>query len=91
MDDQVNREKTMPHFELLFTQDFDNAADEIKQHGGRVTQKFSDSVFEAVLPASTDPASALKSIDLAALKYSAPKPSIALDEHSQASVTLAAD
>ena len=70
----------MAHFELLFTQDFAKANEEIEQLGGRVIQIFSDSVFEAMMPESTDPAFASKSIDLTSLKFSATTPGFALDE-----------
>ena len=69
----------MPQFELLFTQDFANAKTEIEQSDGRVTQQFSDSVFEAMVPESP----AAKRFDLASLKYSSTVPGFALDETSQ--------
>ena len=69
----------MPQFELLFTQDFANANTEIEQSDGRVTQQFSDSVFEAMVPESP----AAKRFDLASLKYSSTVPGFALDETSQ--------
>ena len=69
----------MPQFQLLFTQDFDNAEKEIEQFGGRVTQQFSDSVFEAMMPDSA----AGKSVDLTSLEYSTTAPGFALDETLQ--------
>jgi hypothetical protein len=45
----------MSEFVLLFTDDFEGARGEIEALGGRVTQKFTDRVFEAVLPEDAGP------------------------------------
>jgi hypothetical protein len=73
----------MPRFELLFTEDFVRAKEEIETRGGRVTQIFSQSAFEAMMPERPDAASAPKSGDLSSLKYSATTPGFPLDETSE--------
>jgi hypothetical protein len=45
----------MSKFVLLFTDDFEAGRREIEALGGRVTQKFTDRVFEAMLPEEADP------------------------------------
>jgi hypothetical protein len=63
----------MPSVELFFTKDFAQAAAEIVARGGRVTQKFTDALFEASLPEGADPS---------ALQFAALTPDFALDERT---------
>ncbi len=59
---------------IFFTENFDNAKKEIVKLGGRITQKFTDSVFVAEMPDSTE---------LNQLKYSTNEQPTKLDDLSQ--------